>query len=114
MEQVLLGTMTRADKNLPLIKHVTHKYTRNLAETKYQVTVYKAMEEEAVQRLEEMKDMMHTQFGNEVFAHFENKHKGLLRSHSKRRDNRSDDYDEETENWLADVHTTDKEGVCSP
>ena len=114
MEQVILGTMTRADKNLPLFKHVTYKYTRNPAETKYQVTVYKAMEEEAVQRLKEMKDMMHTQFGNEVFAHFENKHKGLLRSHSKRRDNTSDDYDEETENWLADVHTTDKEGVLEP
>jgi len=49
MEQVLLGTMTKADKNLPLFKHFTHKYTRNPAETKYQVTVYKAMEEEAVQ-----------------------------------------------------------------
>ena len=57
---------------------------------------------------------MHTQFGNEVFQHFEKKHKGLLRSHSKRRENKSDDYDEETENWLADVHTTDKEGVLEP
>jgi len=57
---------------------------------------------------------MHTQFGNKVFEHFENKHKGLLKSHSKRRDNRSNDYDEETENWLADVHTTDKEGVLEP
>jgi len=64
--------------------------------------------------LEEMKDRMYTQFGNEVFEHFENKHKGLLRSHSKRRENKSDDYDEETEYWLADVHTTDKEGVLEP
>ena len=116
MEQVILGTMTKNDQNLPLFKHVTHKYTRNPAETKYQVTVYKAMEKEAVQRLEEMKDVMHTQFGNEVFGHFENKHKGLLNSYAKRRDNRleSEDYDEETENWLLDLHTTDKEGVLEP
>jgi len=114
MEQVILGTMTDSDRNLPLFKHITHKYTKNLAETKYQVTVYKAMDKEELLRLEQMKDVMHTQFGNDVFQHFDDKHKGLMVSHSKRRDYTNHEYDEETESWLADEHATDKEEILEP
>ena len=114
MESIILGTMTEKDKNIPLFKHITYKYTRNPAETKYQITVYKAMEGEAIKWLEEMKDTMHSQFGNEVFQHFEDKHKGLMESHYKRRTNKQEDYDEETENWLAESHTTEKEGILEP
>jgi len=106
--------MTDSDRNLPLFKHITHKYTRNLAETKYQVTVHKAVEIEVLSPLEEMKDVMHTQFGNDVFQHFEDKHKGLIVSHSKRWDCTNYEYDEETESWLADKHATDKEEILEP
>ena len=56
-----------------------------------------------------MKDVMHTQFGNDVFQHFDNKHKGLMVSHTKQRD-----YTNQTENWLADEHATDKEEILEP
>jgi len=85
MEQVVLGMMTELDSNLPLFKHITYEYTRNPVETKYQVIVYKAMETEAVNRLDVMKHVIHSQFGNEVFQHFEDEHKGLFTSHSRRR-----------------------------
>jgi len=57
---------------------------------------------------------MHTQFGNDDFQHFDDKHRGLMVSHSRQRDYTNHEYDEETENWLADKNATDKEEILEP
>ena len=114
MEQVILGTMSDTNKTLSLFKHITHKYTRNPAETKYQVTVYKSMEQEAIARLEEMKTGMHDQFGNEVLAHFDARQSSLMEHQSRRREHQAEEFDKETEEWLVADLMTEKEGFLEP
>ena len=114
LEQVILGTMADSNAKLSLFKHITHKYSRNPLYVKYQVTVYKSLENEAVRKLEEMKDVLHTQFGNDIFQHFDNQHKGLLESHSKRREHQAEEFDQETEDWLLSDCMTEKEGCLEP
>jgi len=111
---VILGTMADSNAKLSLFKHITHKYSRNPLYVKYQVTVYKSLENEAVRKLEEMKDVLHTQFGNDIFQHFDNQHKGLLESHSKRREHQAEEFDQETEDWLLSDCMTEKEGCLEP
>ena len=114
LEQVLLGTMADSNPKLSLFKHITHKYNRNPLYAKYQVTVYKSLETEAIRRLEEMKDVLHSQFGNEILNHFDNQHKGLLESHSTRREHQAEEFDQETEDWLLSDCMTEKEGCLEP
>ena len=114
LEQVLLGTMADSNAKLSLFKHITHKYNRNPLYAKYQVTVYKSLETEAIRRLEEMKDVLHSQFGNDILQHFDNQHKGLLESHSNRREHQAEEFDQETEDWLLSDCMTEKEGCLEP
>ena len=114
LEQVLLGTMADSNEKLSLFKHITHKYNRNPLYAKYQVTVYKSLETEAIRRLEEMKDVLHSQFGNDILHHFDNQHKGLQYSHSNRREHQAEEFDQETEDWLLSDCMTEKEGCLEP
>ena len=100
MEQVILGTMSHSNEILSLFKHITYKYTRNPAETKNQVTVYKSMEYKAIKRLEQMKTGMHGQFGNKVLAHFETRKSSLMEPQSRRREHQAVEFDKEIEDWL--------------
>jgi len=113
-EQVESTTWNNVGRQPKSIPFQTHKYTRNPAEINHLVTVYKSMEDKAVRRLQEMKDIMHSQFGNSVFQHFEKRHKGILESHSTWRAFYDTEYDQETEEWFIADSLPEKEGFLKP
>ena len=70
LEQIVHSMSTEADEEIPLVKHITTRWSTRDKKMELELTVTSALVDEATKRLKTLRNDLMKKYGNEVRSHF--------------------------------------------
>ena len=101
LQEAILKLPAEKMKGMPVFKHITKKWTRNHLETKYQITSYVTLSEEANATIPGLLSILQEKYGNKILKHFPGE--SLLDSYSNSKERYLDDEDPILEKMFAET-----------
>ena len=101
LQEAILKLPAEKMKGMPVFKHITKKWTRNHLETKYQITSYATLSEEANATIPGLLSILQEKYGNKILKHFPGE--SLLDSYSNSKERYLDDEDPILEKMFAET-----------
>ena len=111
LQEAILKLPAEKMKGMPVFKHITKKWTRNHLETKYQITSYATLSEEANATIPGLLSLLQEKYGNKILKHFPGE--SLLDSYSNSKERYLEDEDPILEKMFAETKG-DVEEILAP
>ena len=111
LEQIIHGMTTKEDKDIPLFKHITTKWSQNDTKQQYEIVVASSLVDEATRELRGLKNYLIKEYGNEARKHFAGVKNIATKTVIVRKRNYTlfnTDWDEDISNFIKQTNNKDK------